>query len=187
MSNESINHQDCSAYELAISAMLDGELSASEKDQLGDHLLQCESCRQTVRDFEGASKTLHAVYRRDLLHRKPTTASPRRSRTNYFIGMVAVAAAACFAIAVLWQPWTELETNLVTAQQIMVPMQELDQLSEEQEQDQELKLKTMELELRFLMLEIKQLENTPSRIELSSKAEDMMTRVRNQITTARSD
>jgi anti-sigma factor RsiW len=47
---------NCTRHEEAISAMMDGELSADQQQGMKDHLAGCESCRKALSQWETLSK-----------------------------------------------------------------------------------------------------------------------------------
>ncbi|MEL7497890.1 MAG: zf-HC2 domain-containing protein [Planctomycetota bacterium] len=173
----------CEPFEIAISAMVDGELSPSEKTALGEHLLNCKSCRQVVREFESVNRTVLAsslppgVATAPTKPRSLSTArSGRRSIVRYVLGVAAAVAAASVLLVVFWPP-AAAETEQLTAEQIIQPMEDLHLISLEQERDQAIQLKALEFELRYLKLELAVLEATEDRFDFATKVDKMMNRV----------
>ena len=173
---------ECCEFEMAVSAMLDGELSAAEKDELSERLMTCEACRQTVRDFEAVNRNLQAVYQfgsPSLADRRPTP-RPVGRLGRYLFGSSLAVATACVLFFVLWKPIPSQPSNLMTAQQVMQPFEELHQCSLAQERDQSLQIKTLELELRHLQLEIGQIQDQDIRQIMEFRLDLMFTELNDQ-------
>lgn len=173
---------DCESYEIAISEMIDGELTSSEKLNLTNHLLKCAECRQTVRDFEVVTSSvfrsvlpgLEGVHGRGVL--SPRKSSKIRSSVRYLLAVAGTVLAASVLFLVFVPPST-VDAEVLTAEQVFVPVQELHLINLEQEQDHQLELKTMELELRRLRLELAELADDHDTLRVNFDIEQMIDRV----------
>lgn len=169
---------NCESYEIAISAMLDGELEGPEKSRLGQHLLVCASCRQQVRDFESLNRNL------ELLSRPPANAVRTKPRRRWFgspviPAAIATALAICLLV-VVWPGNTALNAGQVTAEQIMQPMQKLHQVTLQRQQNHDTELRAMKMDLQILHQQLEELERTEQEAELSAQVRQLINRVNEQ-------
>lgn len=173
---------NCEAYEIAISEMIDGELSSSEKLNLTDHLLKCAACRQTVRDFEVVTSSVFSsvLPGPDRVHGRgglaPQERSKMRSSVRYFLAVAGTVLAASVLFLVFVPPST-VDAEVLTAEQVFAPVQELHLINLEQEHDHKLALKAMELELRRLRLELAEFADDRDKLRVNFDIELMIDRV----------
>lgn len=179
---------ECESFEIAISAMLDGELTVSEKDTLAQHLLRCESCRQTARRFEKVNQSVfaNALNTPNLSLQVKSLGDTERVRRGTralprfaFAAVSATVSAAvcgCILFFVFSRP-QPVEAQTVTSDQVIEPLKELLAITEQQELDQALSLKSLEWELRHLRLQMAGVAEGPERQEFNSRVNDLFHRV----------
>ena len=180
--------QECESFEIAISAMLDGELTATEKDTLAQHLLRCDSCRLAARRFEKVNQAVFANALNSPNYPLPnksigfTERVPRKSRSLPRFVFTAVSATVsatvcgCILFFIFNRP-QPVEAQTVTSDQVIEPLKELLAITEQQELDQALSLKSLEWELRHLRLQMAEVAEGPERQEFSSRVNDLFHRV----------
>lgn len=184
------NDQQCEQFEPLVSAMLDGELSPTELDQVNNHLAKCDSCRQLRNKFASVDKSVLRLGEFDC----PTD---QGSITETFVitrqkpelknwlsvwRLVPVAAVAALSIGmflVISHPASKATADQLTPEQFVKPMTDLNRINQQQQRDQELMLRTLGMDLRSLKLELNQLENAGSedRVRLENQIEEILNRV----------
>ena len=164
----------CESFEIAISEMLDGELTGSDKTRLGQHLIQCASCRQTVREFEALNHSLMS------LGEPQETPLVRRKIKSSWISayrVIPAAIATALAVCLLFMVWPLLQPNQVNAEELVERMQTAEQVTAQQQLDQELSLRVMEMQLRMLRVELEELQESNESEALEVAIDSLMHRV----------
>lgn len=176
---------ECQQLGPALSALIDGELAGTEKSAVAQHLISCDACRQRVRAFETVNQSI-------LKRGEAPRVSPARSRwPGHFRFAAPLAAAALLLVGVLinWPQTPPAEPETLTAEEMLRPIQQIHQISQQREHDQTLMLQTMELNLRTMQLELEQLPpGDPQRAVMQQRLDSLMGRVlENQFTFAMDD
>lgn len=191
-------HSNCETYEPLISAMIDGELESSERNELNSHLQNCAMCKQRVITFEqvdaavamlssdgknagsSGNPTLNSQTTIPFPMHPPKMAPPRSSKLNPW-RLIPLAAAAtlliCLGIAA-WPNPRPANAELISPSQIVEPMKELHFLNLQKQRDQDLMLRTLGMDLRSMKLEINLLEpGSAERVGLAAKIDAMIEKV----------
>lgn len=169
--------QSCESFEIAISAMLDGELSGPEKDELGRHLLACAQCRQLTRRFESLNHHL------EQLNHPPIVTVRQPSKRSWFSKRLIVGIASAVAIClvvIVWPSNTALNAGQVTAEQIIQPMQQLHQVTVQRQQSHDTELRVMKMDLQLLQLQLRMLEKSQQETQLNERLQQLLERVNDQ-------
>jgi len=200
-------YSNCERYEPLLSAMLDGELDSTEREEMLVHLDDCPVCRAQVCAFEQVNRAIESLsHRRDLVVSEPATLPGPLPSLNGVSGLNGIASLSelkptagkrRITSAWRWIPLAAAATLLIflgiTAlpnpdsasaeqlppEQIVEPMKEFLQYNMQQQHDQELMLWTLGLDLRAMKLEINQLEpGSNERINLENRIDSMIAKVR---------
>jgi negative regulator of sigma E activity len=206
MNNENLkldlHHTDpsqCEIFEPLISAMLDGELTETEQNELLAHLDECSTCRAQVQAFQNVDQAVSSMNSTAIAYEESlekTKSTDRLSNGKLSVDRsivahpstwswwrvipLAVAASllAILSITIINGP-TPAKADQVTPEQIVKPMKELHLINLQQQRDQELMLRTLGMDLRSLKIEIAQLEpGSPERKLLTEQVEAMIEKVR---------
>jgi len=187
------NNLHCEPFEPMVSAMIDGELSPEEQTLLDEHLGDCESCQQVVRDFHsinGAVDSLSSFPESsDFLQETAFTETfvvthQKQSLENWIsvwrlVPLAAVATLLIGLFLVTAQPPQKATAEQLSPEQFVKPLSDLNRINQQQHRDQELMLRTLGMDLRALKLELNQLENAgpEDRTRFESQIEAMLQRV----------
>ena len=196
MNNQPLN---CENYEPLISAMIDGELESSERNELKSHLQNCAMCKQRLIAFERVDAAVETLSQESVATRPaeidklrlpsavpfamhPPKTAPRRSKSAMIWRLIPLAAAAtlliCLGIAA-WPYPKPANAEQISTAQIVQPMKELYLLNVQQQREQNLMLRTLDMDLRSMKLEINSLEpGSAERINLAARIDTMLENVR---------
>ncbi len=193
-----IDASQCEIFEPLISAMLDGEMTQAEHDELISHLDECSNCRTQVRAFQcvdQAVTTMSAITstssERSQIPVINESANGQLSGNKPWVAMqsnwpwwrmipLAVAASLLLILGITIINGPKPATaDQVTPEQIVKPMKELHLINLRQQRDQELMLRTLGMDLRSLKFEIAQFEpGSDERKLLTKQVEAMIEKVR---------
>ncbi|WP_075082227.1 zf-HC2 domain-containing protein [Mariniblastus fucicola] len=184
-----LSNQTCEDFEPLVSAMIDGELSASELLLVNGHLEGCESCRRLRAEFVTLDasislQTLAGEERENTLTETFVVTRQKQSIRNWMsvwrlIPLAGVAALMIGLFLVTTHSAPQATAEQLTPEQFVKPMTDLNRINHQQQRDQELMLRTLGMDLRSLKLELKQLENTgpEDRTRFENQIEAMLKRV----------
>ena len=189
------SNSDCEIYEPLISAMIDGELSSNQQEELRGHVDECRNCRDQLRYFEqvnlGMERLCMPAHPAEdssvpkSLNGVPSLSKPLVSRNRFRSWMswrlvpIAVVASllVCIGIVVI-QDQKPAAADQVPAEQFVQPMKDFLMSNLQQKRDQELMLRTLSIDLRSLKLEINQLEpGSTERLVLEAQIDSMIEKV----------
>jgi hypothetical protein len=184
------NEQNCDQFEPMVSALIDNELSPDEHSILNDHLDQCDSCRQLMRDFESVNSSVDSLSFAPSVDRANSqletfvVTRQKQSLNNWLsvwrlVPLAGVASLLIGLLLVTAQPAPEATAEQLTLEQFVKPMTDLNRINHQQQRDQELMLRTLGMDLRSLKLELIQLENAgpEDRTRFENQIEEMLSRV----------
>ena len=137
-------------------------------------MIQCASCRQTVRDFEALNHSLLS-----LGESGQDEMAVRLNRSSWLSAyrIIPAAIATALAVCLLVMVWPSFQANQVSADEVVERLQVAEQVTEQQQLDQELSLRVMEMQLRVLRMELEELSQSSESEALETAIEDMMNRV----------
>ena len=173
-------NSNCETCQPLISAMLDGELTTAENDELDLHLQQCADCQIQVERFRAVNGAVRQLSNPTIV--KTELSKQVMSRSFSIWRTIPLAAAAtllvCLAIGT-WPNPQPAKAEHVSAEQFVKPMEDLAYLNLQEQSDQELMLRTLGMDLRSLKLEINQLESgSVERLRLEQQIDAMIEKVR---------
>lgn len=183
-------HSTCEDYEPLISAMIDGELDAIERNELNSHLQNCAHCKQRVVDFEEVDRTVDQLSHvavgiprktspyslaRPPYEMRPSKLKPRfRRRTIWRLIPLAAAATLLIGLGVaVWPNPRPVSAELISAEQFVEPLKELHLLNQLKHREQEVMLQTLGLDLRSMKLELNLLEPA-DQLSLNTRIDAML-------------
>ncbi len=152
------NQSSCERFGRLISAKVDGELELEVSKQLDQHLEMCTICRQRMQVFGEINELVYSAAAPDETAFFPVKPVEKRLvEWHNKIGKslmrwipLAVAASVLIGFIIIALP----SGPTVTAEQIAMPLAELEMINDEQSESQAQMLKTLEFELRALKLEL---------------------------------
>lgn len=185
-------HCQCDEFEPLISAMIDGELDADERNELNSHLQNCGHCKRRVVAFEEVDLAIGRLSRANVadgradesipfslakppFEMRPTKAKPSKNRRVIW-RLIPLAAAATLLIGLgvaVWPNPQPVRAEAISTAQFVEPMKDLHFLNRMKQRDQEVMLQTLGLDLRSMKLELQLLEPA-DQISLSSRIDAML-------------
>ena len=173
------DQQSCERFGPLISAKIDGELEAESVVQLEQHLAVCSECRERESKFGEIDDLVYASAipansdeteawppaKKVLPNRKPNGLGKSLMRWI----PLAVAASVLVAFLVIALP----NESPVNAEQVALPLAELEMITDEQRDNQARMLKTLELELRALKLDVGSMDEEADAEEKKRLAEQL--------------
>ena len=164
----------CEHNQILISAAIDDELSFDERLQLEAHLVECEACRRVEAAFQQVDQRVRDGSQ--AFASLPLEPAAEAGRFRFDKRGVSLAVAASILLvtvtAVLFR------SPRANADQLMIPLTEMQLINEHQRATQETVLQTFEWELRALRLQLGQVENRETkRDELIDRLEGLLQRV----------
>jgi len=155
------DQQACETYGPLISGKIDGEISGEASLQLDQHLAVCSECQQRLQKFRKIDELIFSAatpadadtaiawppVKKQLRENKQTL----QKELMRWIPL-AVAASVLIGLIVIALP----SKSTVTAEQIAIPLAELEMITDAQHDNQVRMLKSFELELRALKLQLMQ-------------------------------
>lgn len=163
-------HSDCDDWGELVSARLDHELTASEREAVEAHLATCEPCRQLVSTFEDIDDLVRtpinvdggrvmALVADDAGHRceRPARGLRRLGSTFASAGTAAVLLLGFVGLV----RWMQADPRGEVVRPVTYPLETLSTISHQQRRTQEMTREALQWELRTLKLELDQLQLTP--------------------------
>ncbi|MEM9941009.1 MAG: zf-HC2 domain-containing protein [Planctomycetota bacterium] len=178
---------DDEAFEMAISAMIDGELDVEESLELARHIDSCPHCKKTYQWMTEVNHRVSALsippvdkpYHRENATVQQADSSRFADRVGFLAPLIA-AAVILFLIARIVVPSPQpASADQASPKEVVDSIVELSRINVQQKEDQELMLRTFNLDLRALRLELNQMDlESPKRAALAEQIDLMLEKVR---------